>query len=633
MTRKQKKVLIRSIVSGVLLLTLFLLFKFLKVEVAWWIQLLCYLVPYLIIGYDVLLTAFKNILHGRVFDEMFLMTIATIGAFFVQEYPETVAVMLFYQIGELFQGIAVGKSRKSITSLMKLRPDVAVVVRNGEEIQVSPEEVEVGEIVVVRPGEKIPLDGEVIEGNTSIDTSALTGESCPRDILVGDNVVGGSVNLNAVIKVKVASAYHESTVAKILELVENASEKKSKSENFISKFARYYTPIVVICALLLAVIPPMIINISSWAVWSSWIQRGLIFLVVSCPCALVISVPLSFFGGIGGASKQGILIKGSNYLELLSKVDTVVFDKTGTLTKGGFEVTEINPESGITADELLEITALAESFSLHPIAKCIVSACKTEPDKSRLGEVKEMSGYGIVATVDGENVYVGNKKLLAKINPDWTGADMFGTVVYVCTDNKYLGYILVEDAIKPQSKQAIQALKSDGVGKTVMLTGDSEGIAKKVSAELGLDEYHAELLPNQKVEQVEELMNNLSEKSKLAFVGDGINDAPVLMRADVGVAMGALGSDSAIEAADVVLMDDNPEKLAVARNISVRTMRLVYENIIFALAVKLIVLVLSAFGLANMWLAVVADVGVMVLAILNAMRALRFGKKKTKKSK
>lgn len=633
MTRKQKKVLIRSIVSGVLLLTLFLLFKFLKVEVAWWIQLLCYLVPYLIIGYDVLLTAFKNILHGRVFDEMFLMTIATIGAFFVQEYPETVAVMLFYQIGELFQGIAVGKSRKSITSLMKLRPDVAVVLRNGEEIQVSPEEVEVGEIVVVRPGEKIPLDGEVIEGNTSIDTSALTGESCPRDVLVGDNVVGGSVNLNAVIKVKVASAYHESTVAKILELVENASEKKSKSENFISKFARYYTPIVVICALLLAVIPPMIINISSWAVWSSWIQRGLIFLVVSCPCALVISVPLSFFGGIGGASKQGILIKGSNYLELLSKVDTVVFDKTGTLTKGGFEVTEIKPENGITADELLEITALAESFSLHPIAKCIASACKIEPDKSRLGEVKEMSGYGIVATIDGENVYVGNKKLLAKINPDWTGADMFGTVVYVCTDSKYLGYILVEDAIKPQSKQAIQDLKSDGVGKTVMLTGDSEGIAKKVSAELGLDEYHAELLPNQKVEQVEELMNNLSEKSKLAFVGDGINDAPVLMRADVGVAMGALGSDSAIEAADVVLMDDNPEKLAVARNISVRTMRLVYENIIFALAVKLIVLVLSAFGLANMWLAVVADVGVMVLAILNAMRALRFGKKKTKKSK
>lgn len=632
MTRKQKKVLIRSIVSGALLLTLYLLFKFLKVEVAWWIQLLCYLVPYLIIGYDVLLAACKNIIHGRVFDEMFLMTLATVGAFFIQEYPETVAVMLFYQIGELFQGIAVGKSRKSITSLMKLRPDVAVVLRNGEEVSVDPEEVAVDEIVIVRPGEKVPLDGLVIEGSTSVDTSALTGESCPRDIAEGDSVIGGCVNLNAVIKVKVTSAYHESTVAKILELVENASEKKSKSENFISKFARYYTPIVVICALLLAVVPPMIINIGDWGTWSSWIQRGLIFLVVSCPCALVISVPLSFFGGIGGASKQGILIKGSSYLESLSSVDVVVFDKTGTLTKGGFEVTEINPADGVEKDELLEITALAESFSTHPIAKCITSAYKGNLNKSRLGEVKELSGFGIEAVVDDKKFYVGNKKLLDKINPEWGVTKTFGTTVFVCTDDEYLGYILVEDAVKPQSKDAIEELKANGVKKTVMLTGDSKGIAEKVASELGLDDYHAELLPNQKVEQVELLMQNQSEKSKLAFVGDGINDAPVLMRADIGVAMGALGSDSAIEAADVVLMDDNPEKLAVARDISVRTMRLVYENIIFALAVKLIVLGLSAFGLANMWLAVVADVGVMVLAILNAMRALRFGRKKKAKN-
>ena len=632
MTRKQKKVLIRSIVSGALLLTLYLLFKFLKVEVAWWIQLLCYLVPYLIIGYDVLLAACKNIIHGRVFDEMFLMTLATVGAFFIQEYPETVAVMLFYQIGELFQGIAVGKSRKSITSLMKLRPDVAVVLRNGEEVSVDPEEVAVDEIVIVRPGEKVPLDGLVIEGSTSVDTSALTGESCPRDIAEGDSVIGGCVNLNAVIKVKVTSAYHESTVAKILELVENASEKKSNSENFITKFTRYYTPIVVICALLLAVVPPMIINIGDWGTWSSWIQRGLIFLVVSCPCALVISVPLSFFGGIGGASKQGILIKGSSYLESLSSVDVVVFDKTGTLTKGGFEVTEINPADGVEKDELLEITALAESFSTHPIAKCITSAYKGNLNKSRLGEVKELSGFGIEAVVDDKKFYVGNKKLLDKINPEWGVTKTFGTAVFVCTDDEYLGYILVEDAVKPQSKDAIEELKANGVKKTVMLTGDSKGIAEKVASELGLDDYHAELLPNQKVEQVELLMQNQSEKSKLAFVGDGINDAPVLMRADIGVAMGALGSDSAIEAADVVLMDDNPEKLAVARDISVRTMRLVYENIIFALAVKLIVLGLSAFGLANMWLAVVADVGVMVLAILNAMRALRFGRKKKAKN-
>lgn len=630
MTRKQKKVLIRSIISGVLLLTVFLLFKLLKVEIAWWIKLICYLVPYLVIGYDVLLSAIRNIAHGRAFDEQFLMTVATIGAFCIQEFPEAVAVMLFYQIGELFQSIAVGKSRKSITSLMKLRPDVAVVLRDGKEESVSPDEVLVGEVIVVRPGERVPLDGEIIEGCTSVDTSALTGESCPRELSQGDKIIGGSVNLDSVIKVKVLTPYHEGTIARILALVENSSTKKSKSEAFITRFSRIYTPTVVFSALLLAIIPPLVISPSSSEVWMSWVKRGLIFLVVSCPCALVISVPLSFFGGIGGASRQGILIKGSCYLELLSKVETVVFDKTGTLTKGGFEVVEIKALGSKGQDELLSLTALAESFSTHPIAKCIVAKCGKALDKSRLGTVKEHRGFGIEAEIDGVTYYVGNKKLIDTINPEWAENMTCGTLVHICTKEEYLGYILVEDVVKPQSKGAIQALKKAGIKKTVMLTGDSSDVAEKVSQELMLDEFKGELLPDQKVEEVERLLAELDGKGKLCFVGDGINDAPVLMRADIGVAMGSLGSDSAIESADIVLMDDNPEKLHKACDISKRTMRIVYQNIIFAIGVKVAVMVLSVFNLAGMWLAVIADVGVMVLAVLNAMRALRFGREREK---
>lgn len=625
MTRKQKKILIRSIVSGVLLLALVLLFMLLETEVKWWIKLICYMVPYLIIGYDVVLSAVRNIFRGQVFDEKFLMTIATVGAFCIGEYPETVAVMLFYQIGELFQSIAVGKSRKSITSLMKLRPDEATVLRDGEEVRLAVEEVNVGEIIVVRPGERIPLDGIITDGATSLDTSALTGESCPRDVDIGSSVVGGSVNLQSVVKIKVTSVYHESTVAKILTLVENASDKKSKSENFISKFARYYTPIVVLVAVLLAIVPPMIIDISSATVWMDWVKRGLVFLVVSCPCALVISVPLSFFGGIGGASKEGILIKGSGYMELLSKADTFVFDKTGTLTKGGFEVSEIVPADGIDADELLRITAHIEAFSNHPIAKSIVSAYGKDINKDLLSEVNEISGHGVEAVFDGVKYYVGNKRLMHKVHPEIQLDCVDGTSVFVATDDEFLGRIIVEDMIKSNAKNALAELKANGVSKTVMLTGDSSYVAKKVGNAIGIDEIHAELLPDQKVEQVEKLLEANTD-GKLVFVGDGINDAPVLMRADIGIAMGALGSDSAIEASDVVLMDDDLKKLALAKIISRKTMRLVYENITFALAVKLIVLALSAFGFANMWLAVIADVGVMVLAILNAMRALKFGR-------
>lgn len=625
MTRKQKKILIRSIVSGVLLLALVLLFMLLETEVKWWIKLICYMVPYLIIGYDVVLSAVKNIFRGQVFDEKFLMTIATVGAFCIGEYPETVAVMLFYQIGELFQSIAVGKSRKSITSLMKLRPDEATVLRDGEEVRLAVEEVDVGEIIVVRPGERIPLDGIITDGATSLDTSALTGESCPRDVDIGSSVVGGSVNLQSVVKIQVTSVYHESTVAKILTLVENASDKKSKSENFISKFARYYTPIVVLVAVLLAIVPPIIIDVSSATVWMNWVKRGLVFLVVSCPCALVISVPLSFFGGIGGASKEGILIKGSGYMELLSKADTFVFDKTGTLTKGGFEVSEIVPADGIDADDLLRITAHIEAFSNHPIAKSIVSAYGKDINKDLLSEVNEISGHGVEAIFDGVKYYVGNKRLIHKVHPEIQLDCVDGTAVFVATDDEYLGRIIVEDMIKRNAKNALAELKANGVSKTVMLTGDSSYVAEKVGNAIGIDEIHAELLPDQKVEQVEELLKANTD-GKLVFVGDGINDAPVLMRADIGIAMGALGSDSAIEASDVVLMDDDLEKLALAKIISRKTMRLVYENITFALAVKLIVLALSAFGFANMWLAVIADVGVMVLAILNAMRALKFGR-------
>ncbi len=625
MTRKQKKILIRSIISGVLLLALFLLFTLLESNVKWWIKLLCYMVPYLIIGYDVVLSAVRNIFRGQIFDEKFLMTIATVGAFCIGEYPETVAVMLFYQIGELFQSIAVGKSRRSITSLMKLRPDEATVLRDGEEVRLAVEEVSVGETIVVRPGERIPLDGVVIDGATSLDTSALTGESCPRDVEIGASVVGGSVNLQSVVKICVSSVYHESTVAKILTLVENASDKKSKSENFISKFARYYTPIVVLVAVLLAIVPPMIIDISSSTVWMDWVKRGLVFLVVSCPCALVISVPLSFFGGIGGASKKGILIKGSGYMELLSKADTFVFDKTGTLTKGGFEVSELVPSNGMDSEELLRITAHIEAFSNHPIARSIVSAYGKDINKELLSEINEISGHGVEAIFDGVKYYVGNKRLMYKVHPEISLEGIAGTAVFVATDDRYLGRIIVEDMIKSNAKNAIAELKANGVSKTVMLTGDSFLVAEKVGNAIKIDEIHAELLPDQKVEQVEKLLDTNTD-GKVVFVGDGINDAPVLMRADIGIAMGALGSDSAIEASDVVLMDDDLEKLALAKIISRKTMRLVYENITFALAVKLIVLALSAFGFASMWLAVIADVGVMVLAILNAMRALKVGR-------
>lgn len=625
MTRKQKKILIRSIISGVLLLALFLLFTLLESNVKWWIKLLCYMVPYLIIGYDVVLSAVRNIFRGQIFDEKFLMTIATVGAFCIGEYPETVAVMLFYQIGELFQSIAVGKSRRSITSLMKLRPDEATVLRDGEEVRLAVEEVSVGETIVVRPGERIPLDGVVIDGATSLDTSALTGESCPRDVEIGASVVGGSVNLQSVVKICVSSVYHESTVAKILTLVENASDKKSKSENFISKFARYYTPIVVLVAVLLAIVPPMIIDISSSTVWIDWVKRGLVFLVVSCPCALVISVPLSFFGGIGGASKKGILIKGSGYMELLSKADTFVFDKTGTLTKGGFEVSELVPSNGMDSEELLRITAHIEAFSNHPIARSIVSAYGKDINKELLSEINEISGHGVEAIFDGVKYYVGNKRLMYKVHPEISLEGIAGTAVFVATDDRYLGRIIVEDMIKSNAKNALAELKANGVSKTVMLTGDSFLVAEKVGNAIEIDEIHAELLPDQKVEQVEKLLDTNTD-GKVVFVGDGINDAPVLMRADIGIAMGALGSDSAIEASDVVLMDDDLEKLALAKIISRKTMRLVYENITFALAVKLIVLALSAFGFASMWLAVIADVGVMVLAILNAMRALKVGR-------
>lgn len=625
MTRKQKKILIRSIISGVLLLALFLLFTLLESNVKWWIKLLCYMVPYLIIGYDVVLSAVRNIFRGQIFDEKFLMTIATVGAFCIGEYPETVAVMLFYQIGELFQSIAVGKSRRSITSLMKLRPDEATVLRDGEEVRLAVEEVSVGETIVVRPGERIPLDGVVIDGATSLDTSALTGESCPRDVEIGASVVGGSVNLQSVVKICVSSVYHESTVAKILTLVENASDKKSKSENFISKFARYYTPIVVLVAVLLAIVPPMIIDISSSTVWIDWVKRGLVFLVVSCPCALVISVPLSFFGGIGGASKKGILIKGSGYMELLSKADTFVFDKTGTLTKGGFEVSELVPSNGMDSEELLRITAHIEAFSNHPIARSIVSAYGKDINKELLSEINEISGHGVEAIFDGVKYYVGNKRLMYKVHPEISLEGIAGTAVFVTTDDRYLGRIIVEDMIKSNAKNALAELKANGVSKTVMLTGDSFLVAEKVGNAIEIDEIHAELLPDQKVEQVEKLLDTNTD-GKVVFVGDGINDAPVLMRADIGIAMGALGSDSAIEASDVVLMDDDLEKLALAKIISRKTMRLVYENITFALAVKLIVLALSAFGFASMWLAVIADVGVMVLAILNAMRALKVGR-------
>ena len=565
-------------------------------------------------AWDVLWSAVRNIAHGQVFDEKFLMAVATLGAFAIREYPEAAAVMLFYQIGEWFQSIAVGKSRKSIAALMDIRPEYAVVLREGKEQEVDPEEVEIGEIIVLKPGERIPLDGTVIEGAGSVDTSALTGESLPADKTVGDTVLSGSINLSGVLKVKTSSTYAESTVARILELVENSSEKKARIENFITRFARWYTPLVVISAVLLAVIPPLFLSGS----WADWINRALIFLVVSCPCALVVSVPLSFFGGIGGASRDGILVKGANYLEMLSKADTVVFDKTGTLTQGSFAVDAVHP-SEISAEELLDIAAAAESYSSHPIAESVVSAFAGDIDRSRIGEIKEIAGMGIEAQVDGKTFFLGNGKLMEKAGAVWHECHLPGTAIHISEDSSYMGHIIINDQIKPEVRESINKLKELGIKQTIMLTGDSEKVAKAVAEKIGVDSYRAELLPAQKVTAVEDL---LGSGAHVAFVGDGINDAPVLSRADVGIAMGALGSDAAIESADIVIMDDRISRLPLAIKIAHRTMRIVHENIILALGVKFAILILSAFGLTNMWWAVFGDVGVLIVAVLNAMRCM-----------
>ncbi len=612
MTRKQKKNLARILIAAVLLGVAWAL----PIEGVW--RLLAFLIPYAVIGYDVLFSAVRNILHGQVFDENFLMAIATVGAFFVADYPEAVAVMLFYQVGELFQSIAVGKSRKSIAALMDIRPDYANVLRGGETVTISPEEVEIGETILIKPGEKIPLDAVITKGETSVNNAALTGESLPLERHVGDSVVSGSVNLSGVVEAEVKSVFTESTVSKILNLVENSSSKKAKSENFITRFVKYYTPCVVIGAVILAILPPLLLKES----FSMWIERALTFLVVSCPCALVISVPLSFFGGIGGASKAGILIKGANYLEALAAVDTVVFDKTGTLTKGTFSVSAVHPQT-CTEAELLDIAAVAESYSSHPIAASIVKAHGGHIDRSRISDVKELSGLGIQAQIDGKTVCAGNGKLMDSVGAKWHECHAVGTTVHISVDGAYAGHIVISDEIKEDAKSAISELKSIGIRKTVMLTGDVDKVGQAVGGQLGVDEIHTQLMPNDKVDAVEKLLTQKEPKRTLAFVGDGINDAPVLARADVGIAMGALGSDAAIEAADIVLMDDKPSKLAKAVGISKKTMRIVRQNIIFALAVKAIVLILGAVGVADMWFAVFADVGVMVIAVMNAMRALK----------
>ncbi len=622
LTRKQRKMLLRIIIAAVLLaagLTVEHL-----IELPWWAQLIIFAIPYVIAGYDVLKAAAVNIIHGRIFDEKFLMMVATLGAFGTGEYPEASAVMLFYQVGELFQSIAVGRSRKSIAKLMDIRPDYAVVLRDGNEEKVSPDEVAVGETIIIRPGEKIPLDGVITEGTSSVNTAALTGESAPVDLGLSDTVISGTLNLTGVIKVKTTSTFGQSTVSKILELVENASDKKAKVENFITKFARWYTPAVVIAAVLLAVIPPVFLGITSLEVWKVWLIRACVFLVVSCPCALVVSVPLSFFGGIGAASKRGILIKGAGYMEVLSKIDTVVFDKTGTLTKGVFAVGDIHPNI-IDKPELLDIAAACESFSSHPVAQSIVRAHEGHIDKTRISDVEEIAGKGVKAVLDGQTYYVGNGQLMDLCGALWHDCHLTGTIIHVARDTEagteYLGHIVINDEIKEDSASAIKDLKSLGVKELIMLTGDKAKVAQSVAEKIGLTGHHAELLPADKVAKVEELLEK--NGAKLAFVGDGINDAPVLMRADVGIAMGAMGSDAAIESADVVLMDDKPSKIAESIRIARKTMRIVWENIVFALAVKMIILVLGALGIANMWLAVFGDVGVLIIAILNAVRCMR----------
>ena len=626
MSRKQKNMLVRIIVTAVLFAGLFVFEKFVPIT-SRILRLAVYMVPYLVISYDILKKAFKGIIKGQVFDENFLMAVASVGAVAIAvyengSYNEAVAVMLFYQIGELFQSYAVGKSRRSISELMDIRPDYANIEVDGKIEQVDPDEVEVGSIIVVSAGEKIPIDGVIVEGSTTLDTSSLTGESVPRNAKENDEVISGCINLTGTVRIRTTKPFGESTVSKILDLVENSSSKKSKSEQFISKFARIYTPAVCGGALALALIPPVVsLIIGKEAMWLTWIYRALTFLVISCPCALVISIPLSFFAGIGGASKEGVLVKGSNYLETLSKTKIVVFDKTGTMTKGKFEVTEIAP-IGIDRDELLRLTAYAESYSSHPISRSIKDAYDKEIDASKISDINEISGNGVLAVVDGKKVAAGNSKLMDKLGVEYTACDKVGTVVYVAVDGKYCGYILISDALKPTSVSAVKAMKDCGVRKTVMLTGDSKKVADAVAKELGADEVYSELLPADKVAQVERLLADKGEKEKLAFVGDGINDAPVLSRADIGIAMGALGSDAAIEAADIVLMDDDPMKISKAIKISSKCLRIVNENIYFALGVKALCLILGAVGIANMWVAIFADVGVMVIAVLNAIRAL-----------
>ena len=617
MTKKQKKVLIRVIVAAVLIIA----FSFLPLE--GYIRFICYMVPYLVIGYDVLRKAFKGILNRQVFDENFLMAVATVGAIALGDYKEGVSVMLFYQIGELFQSYAVGKSRRNISELMDIRPDYANVEKDGELEQVDPDEVEVGTVIVVQPGEKVPIDGVITEGSSTLNTSALTGESLPREAKAGDEVISGCINMTGLLKIQTTREFGESTVSKILELVENSSSRKSRSENFISKFARYYTPAVCYGALALAILPPIVrmLALGLAPEWGDWIYRALTFLVISCPCALVISIPLSFFAGIGGASHEGVLVKGSNYLETMAQTKYVVFDKTGTMTQGVFEVSGVHHNT-IPEEQLLEYAALAECSSSHPISKSLQKAYGKPIDRNRVTDIEEISGHGVKAKVDGVEVAAGNAKLMKQMDLPYSECHEVGTIVHVAVDGTYAGHILISDQLKPHAKQAIQDLKRAGITKTVMLTGDMKRVADQVAAELGIDEVHSELLPADKVAKVEELLAKKGEKEKLAFVGDGINDAPVLSRADIGIAMGALGSDAAIEAADVVLMDDDPQKIAKAIKISRKCLRIVYENIYFALGIKSICLILGALGIANMWMAIFADVGVMVIAVLNAIRAL-----------
>lgn len=624
MTAKQKKVLYRIIISAVLLAAIWIVSEF--ADMPWWLEGILYLIPYFVIGYDILRKAVKGILKGQVFDENFLMAIATIGAIGLKEFREGVAVMLFYQVGELFQSCAVGKSRKNIAALMDIRPDYANVMVDGNLERVDPDDVEIGTEIIVNPGEKVPIDGVVTDGSSTLNTSALTGESVPREITCGDEIISGCINLTGVIKVRTTKEFGESTVSKILDMVENSSMKKSRSENFITRFAKYYTPIVCYSALALAILPPLVsLIIGASPEWQKWVIRALTFLVISCPCALVISIPLSFFGGIGCASTNGILVKGSNYLEALASTGYVVFDKTGTLTKGVFEVNGVFAENGFDSHELLEYAAYAENASSHPISLSLKNAYGNKIDANKVSGIEEIAGHGVSAVVDGHKVYAGNLKLMNKIGVQVVNEHNDGTIVYVAIDDKYAGCIVISDVIKPTTKQAIEGLKNQNI-KTVMLTGDSKAAADRVAAEIGIDIVKSELLPADKVAEVEKLIENKNPKEKVAFAGDGINDAPVLSRADIGIAMGALGSDAAIEAADVVLMDDDPSKISLAMRIAIKTLRIVKENIVFALAIKLVCLVLGALGIANMWIAIFADVGVMVIAVVNATRALRLKK-------